>query len=127
MAPSKARKMKDVKYVCFVYGEESAMRTVDDNECIASGEALRHAGHYVAAESLQPVSTARTLRVRGGKVTVTDGPFTEAKEVIAGFYLIDARDFGEALQLAARIPPARVGAIEVRPVRQLGAASEPHR
>ena len=113
-----------MKYVCFVYGDESAMRTINDNECIANGEALRDAGHYVAAESLQPVSTARTLRVRGGKVTVTDGPFTEAKEVIAGFYLIDARDFGEALQLAAKIPPARVGAIEVRPVRQLGVGSE---
>ena len=99
------------------------MRTVDDNECIANGEALRQGGHYVSAESLQPVSTARTLRVRGGKVTVTDGPFTEAKEVIAGFYLIDARDFDEALQLAAKIPPARVGAIEVRPVRQLGASA----
>jgi hypothetical protein len=109
-----------MKYVCFVYGDESAMRTINDNECIANGESLRDAGHYVAAESLQPVSTARTLRVRGGKVTVTDGPFTEAKEVIAGFYLIDARDFNEALQLAAKIPPARVGAIEVRPVRQLG-------
>jgi len=113
-----------MKYVCFVYGDESSMRTINDNECIANGEALRDAGHYVAAESLQPVSTARTLRVRGGKVTVTDGPFTEAKEVIAGFYLIDARNFDEALQLAAKIPPARVGAIEVRPVRQLGAASE---
>jgi hypothetical protein len=115
-----------MKYVCFVYGDESAMRTINDNECIANGEALRDAGHYVAAESLQPVSTARTLRVRGGKVTVTDGPFTEAKEVIAGFYLIDARNFDEALQLAAKIPPARVGAIEVRPVRQLGAVSESH-
>ena len=115
-----------MKYVCFVYGDESAMRTINDNECIANGEALRDAGHYVAAESLQPVSTARTLRVRGGKVTVTDGPFTEAKEVIAGFYLIDARNFDEALQLAAKIPPARVGAIEVRPVRQLGAASTSH-
>ena len=60
-------------------------------------------------------------------MTVTDGPFAEAKEVIAGFYLIDARDFDEALQLAAKIPPARVGAIEVRPVRQLGVASEPPR
>jgi len=108
-----------MKYVCFVYGEESAMRTVDDNDCIANGEVLRHAGHYVAAESLQPVSTAKTLRVRSGKVLVTDGPFAEAKEVIAGFYLIDARDFDEALQLAAKIPPARAGAIEVRPVRQL--------
>jgi hypothetical protein len=110
-----------MKYVCFVYGEESAMRTVDDHECMANGEALREAGHYVAAESLQSVSKAKTVRVRGDKVTVMDGPFTEAKEVIAGFYLIDARDFDEALRLAAKIPPARVGAIEVRPVRQLGA------
>jgi hypothetical protein len=113
-----------MKFVCFVYGEESAMRTVDDHECIANGEALRRGGQYVAAESLQPVSKAKTLRVRGGKTTVTDGPFTEAKEVIAGFYLIDARDFDEALQLAAKIPPARVGAIEVRPVRELRAALE---
>jgi hypothetical protein len=109
-----------VKYLCLVYGEEQAMRTVDDHECIANGEALRQAGHYVAAESLQPIATARTVRVRNGKVSVTDGPFTEAKEVIAGFYLIDARDFDEALRLAAKIPPARVGAIEVRPIRSLG-------
>jgi hypothetical protein len=109
-----------VKYLCLVYGEEQAMKTVNDHECIANGEALRQAGHYVAAESLQPIATARTLRVRNGKVSVTDGPFTEAKEVIAGFYLIDARDFDEALRLAAKIPPARVGAIEVRPVRSLG-------
>jgi hypothetical protein len=116
-----------MKFVCFVYGEESAMRTVDDNDCIANGEALRRDGHYVAAESLEPVSTAKTLRVRGGKVAVTDGPFAEAKEVIAGFYLIDARDFDEALQLAAKIPPARVGSIEVRPVRHLGTALESSR
>lgn len=109
-----------MKYLCLVYGDEKAMRTVDDHECIANGEALRQAGHYVAAESLQPIATARTVRVRNGRTSVTDGPFTEAKEVIAGFYLIDARDFDEALQLAAKIPPARVGAIEVRPVRALG-------
>ncbi len=108
-----------MKYVCFVYGEEPLMRTVDDRECIANGEALRQAGHYVAAESLQPVSTAATVRVRNGKVSVTDGPFTEAKEVIAGFYLIEAHDLEEAIALAAKIPPARVGAIEIRPVRQL--------
>jgi len=106
--------------MCLVYGEEKAMKTVDDNECIANGAALQQGGHYVAAESLQPIATARTLRVRDGKVSVIDGPFAEAKEVIAGFYLIDARDFEEALELAAKIPPARVGAIEVRPVRQLG-------
>ena len=109
-----------MKYLCLVYGDEQAMRTVDDHECMANGEALRQAGHYVAAESLQPIATARTVRVRDGRVSVTDGPFTEAKEVIAGFYLIDASDFDEALRLAAKIPPARVGAIEVRPVRALG-------
>ena len=108
-----------MKYVCFVYGEESLMQTIDDRECIANGEALRQGGHYVAAESLQPVSTAATVRVRNGKVSVTDGPFAEAKEVIAGFYLIEARDLEEATALAAKIPPARVGAIEVRPVREL--------
>src|SRR4051812_14388414 len=108
-----------MKYMCLVYGEEGAMRSVNDNECIANGLALQQGGHYVAAESLQPIATARTLRVRDGRVSVTDGPFAEAKEVIAGFYLIDARDFDEALELAAKIPPARVGAIEVRPVREL--------
>jgi hypothetical protein len=96
------------------------MQTVDDAECVANGEALRRAGHCVTAESLQPIQTAKTLRVREGRVLVRDGPFVEAKEVIGGFYLIDARDFDEALALAAKIPPARVGAIEVRPVRELG-------
>jgi len=108
-----------MKYLCLVYGEEPLMQTIDDRECVANGEALRQAGHYVAAESLQPVSTAATVRVRNGRVTVTDGPFAEAKEVIAGFYLIEARDLEEATALAAKIPPARVGAIEVRPVREL--------
>jgi hypothetical protein len=102
-----------------VYGEEQLMQSIDDHECLANGDALRRAGHYVAAESLQPVSKAATVRVRNGKTTVTDGPFAEAKEVIAGFCLIEAHDLEEAIELAARIPPARVGAIEVRPVRQL--------
>ena len=108
-----------MKFLCLVYGEEKAMRTVNDAECVANGESLRRTGHYIAAESLQPVTTAKTVRVRGGKAVVTDGPFAEAKEVIAGFYLVEARDFDEALQLAAKIPPARVGAVEVRPIRQL--------
>ena len=108
-----------MKFLCLVYGDEKAMQTIHDAECVANGEALQRSGHYVAAESLLPAQTAKTLRVRDGTVSVTDGPFAEAKEVIAGFYLIDARDFDEALVLAAQIPPARVGAIEVRPVRQL--------
>ena len=110
-----------MKFVCFVYGEEKAMQAVNDQECMANGIALQQGGHYVAAEALQPVATAATVRVRNGKIAVTDGPFAESKEMIAGFYLIDARDLDEAIQLAAKIPPARVGAIEIRPVRQLGA------
>jgi hypothetical protein len=108
-----------MKYVCFVYGSEAALQAIDDRECAVNGEVMRRAGHYLAAEALQPISTARTVRLRNGKVSVTDGPFAEAKEVIAGFYLIEARDMDEALQLAATIPPARAGAIEVRPVREL--------
>ena len=73
----------------------------------------------MAAEALQPIDTATTVRVRNGKLSVTDGPFAETKEHLAGFYLIDARDLNEAIQLAAKIPPAREGSIEVRPVRQL--------
>jgi hypothetical protein len=91
---------------------------------MACGQGFQKAGLLVAAEALEPVQTARTVRVRGGKAMVTDGPFAETKELLAGFYLIEAKDFDEALEIAAKIPPAREGSIEVRPVRQLdGAAS----
>jgi hypothetical protein len=80
---------------------------------------MRKSGHYVAAEALQPVKTARTVRVRNGKTSITDGPFAETKEQLGGFYLIEAADENEALRLAAQIPPARVGSIEVRPIREL--------
>jgi hypothetical protein len=73
----------------------------------------------VAAEALQPVDTATTVRIRNGRMSVTDGPFAETKEQLAGFYLIEARDLNDAIQIAARIPPAREGSIEVRPVREL--------
>ena len=75
--------------------------------------------HYLSSEALQQSITARTLHVRSGQVSITDGPFTETKEQLAGFYLIDASDWDEAIALAAKIPPARVGSIEVRPVREL--------
>lgn len=73
----------------------------------------------LAAEALQPVQTATTVRMRAGRLTITDGPFAETKEQLAGFYLIEARDLNEALQLAGHIPAARVGCVEVRPVRDL--------
>ena len=108
-----------MKYLCIVYGEEQQMATVDDRECAACGANLRDAGRLLAAEALQPVRTAKTVRVRNGKVSITDGPFAETKEQLAGFYLIEARDLNDAIQQAAKIPPAREGSIEVRPVRQL--------
>jgi hypothetical protein len=108
-----------VKYLCMVYGEESAMATVADRECAAWGDTLRKSGRYVAAEALQPVRTAKTVRVRNGKTSITDGPFAETKEILAGFYLIDAGTLDEALDIASKIPPARIGSIEVRPIREL--------
>ena len=108
-----------MKYLCLVYGEEEKLGTVADSECLGWGDALRKSGRYIAAEALQPVRTARTVKVRNGKTLITDGPFTEAKEHVAGFYLIDAGDLNEAIQIASQIPPARIGSIEVRPIREL--------
>jgi hypothetical protein len=108
-----------MKYLCLVYGEERNIQTLDDHECLAFDQGLRASGHCVASEALQPVETAVTLRMRNGKLATSDGPFAETKEQLAGFYLIEARDLNEAIQLASKIPPARVGSIEVRPVRPI--------
>jgi hypothetical protein len=108
-----------MKYLCLVYLDEQKLRAVSDRECADCGRDLRDSGVLVAAEALQPVSTATTVRVRNGKVSVTDGPFAETKEQLAGFYLIEARDLNEAILVASKIPPAREGSIEVRPVRDL--------
>jgi len=110
-----------MKYLCLVYMEEKTLDAVPDSDCMAFGEGLRKSGRHIAAEALQRVETATTVRVRDGKVSVTDGPFAETKEQLAGFYLIDAQDLDEAIQVAAKIPPARVGSVEVRPVRELSA------
>jgi hypothetical protein len=108
-----------MKYVCLVYLEDAKVREVPDRECQACGDDMRSKGRLVAAEALQPPSTARTVRMRGGRLSVTDGPFTETKEMLAGFYLIEAQDEAEAIEIASHIPPARIGSIEVRPVRTL--------
>jgi len=108
-----------MKYLCLVYGEEQKIQTMDDRHCVAYDAAIRASGHCIASEALQPVRTATTVRVREGKVSITDGPFAETKEQLAGFYLIDAENLDEAIRIAAGIPPAGVGSIEVRPVRQL--------
>jgi hypothetical protein len=108
-----------MKYLCLVYGEESKIQEVDDLHCLAFDRSVRKSGHCIASEALQPVATATTVRVRNGKVTVTDGPFAETKECLAGFYMIEARDLNEAIQIASRIPPAQIGSIEVRPIRPI--------
>lgn len=108
-----------MKYLCLVYGEEQKIREVDDRHCLAFDQSVRASGHCLASEALEPVSTATTVRVRNGKTSVTDGPFAESKECLAGFYMIEARDLNEAISIASRIPPAQVGSIEVRPIRPI--------
>jgi hypothetical protein len=108
-----------MKYLCLVYLSEEKWSAVPDRECFDCGNGLRSRGTLLAAEPLHPVDTATTVRVRGGRVMVTDGPFAETKEQLAGFYLVDAKDLDEAIQIASTIPPAREGSIEVRPVREL--------
>jgi hypothetical protein len=108
-----------MKYLLLVYGEEHLMREVPDTECMACGEALDRAGKRIAAEALHPIHTATTVRVRDGSTSVTDGPFAETKEQLAGFYLVDAADLDDAIRIAGTLPPARIGSIEIRPVREL--------
>lgn len=108
-----------MKYLCLVYLEDAKFTAVPDSECAACGQSLRDNGTLLAAEPLYPVNTATTVRVRNGRLMVTDGPFAETKEQLAGFYLIEARDLNDAIQVAAKIPPAREGSVEVRPVREL--------
>jgi hypothetical protein len=108
-----------MKYLCLVYLERSTWNAIADRECANCGDSLHESGKLLAAEPLFTVETATTVRVRHGRTVVTDGPFAETKEQLAGFYLIDADDLNEAIQIASRIPPAREGSIEVRPVREL--------
>ncbi len=112
-----------MKYLCLVYANEEALHGSPDSprdaECFAYAQSLAESGRMLAGQALQPVATATTVRVRGGKLSVTDGPFAETKEQLAGFYMVEARDLNEAIQIAGKIPPARVGSIEVRPIREL--------
>jgi hypothetical protein len=115
-----------MKYLCLVYSEEKVLDAMSDGEFqtfsdehVALDEELKKSGHSLVAEALQPVHTAMTVRVRNGKMSTTDGPFAETKEQLGGFYLVEARDLNEAVQIAARIPAARIGSIEVRPLWDL--------
>ncbi len=108
-----------MKYLCLVYLDEKRLDELPDEDCVAYDNSIRNSGHCLASEALQSVQTATTVRVRNGKVSVIDGPFAETKEQLAGFYLVEAADLDEAIELAARIPPAQVGSIEVRPIRPI--------
>jgi hypothetical protein len=114
-----------LKYLCLVYAEEKRIAALSDScewdalvvENLELCEELRKSGHYVSASPLDSVQTAATVRVRNGKLSTVDGPFAETKEQLGGYYLIEARDLNEAIQVAGRIPGARLGSIEVRAIR----------
>ena len=108
-----------MKYLCLVYLDEKRLDELPDEECVEYDTSIRKTGYCLASEALQSVQTATTVRMRNGKLSVTDGPFAETKEQLAGFYMIEARDLNEAIQVAAKIPPARVGCVEVRPIRPI--------
>ena len=102
-------------YLCLIYVEEKKVGTMTKAERDAiTGEYFA----FLGGEALEPVHAATTLRVRNGKLSTTDGPFAETKEQLGGFYLIQARDLNEAIQVASRIPSARLGSVEVRPIRE---------
>ena len=112
-----------MKYLCLIYDAEKEMTEMPPqegrqmmSEYFTFTEDIKRSGHYVAGEALHPVGTATTIRMRNGRLATTDGPFAETKEQLGGFYLIEARDLNEAIQIASRIPSVRTGSIEVRPV-----------
>ncbi|HLW55551.1 MAG TPA: YciI family protein [Candidatus Angelobacter sp.] len=121
-----------MKYLCLVIVDEKKLKALSkrdsqalDDVSMAYDDRLRQSGHFVAAQALEHVSTAATLRLRRGKVSVSDGPFAETKEQVGGFILIEAKDRNEAVELAAKIPALRFGGVEVRPVKELVAAKQP--
>ena len=115
-----------MRYLCLIYFDEKNLDALSEKEYNAHVDdaldyvdELRSGSHLVAADGLLSVQTATTLRVRGGKLSITDGPFAETKEQLGGFYLIEAKDLNEAIQLASKIPSIQFGCVEVRPVREL--------
>jgi hypothetical protein len=112
-----------MRYLCLIYDEEKKIAALSQGESdafmgeyFAFTDGIKASGHYLAGEALHPVETATTVRVRNGKVGTTDGPFAETKEQLGGFYMIEARDLNDAIKVAARIPSAKLGSVEVRPI-----------
>jgi hypothetical protein len=112
-----------VKYMLLIYGDERALNDAEREQCYRESTELAHqlhaAGQYLAAAPLHPTSTATSVRVRRGKPLVTDGPFAETREQLGGYFLIPAKNIDEAIAVAARIPLARLGTVEVRPIVEI--------
>ena len=115
-----------MKFMFTIYHDPKVMDALPEDEmqalvdsAIEYSEELERSGHYIVSNALQRGDTARIIRVQAGKTSTTVGPFAETKEQLGGFFLIEAKDMDEACAIAARFPPARVGVIEVRPVREL--------
>lgn len=109
-----------MKYMLLIYGDEQALSETERQECYVESAQLAHdihsSGEYVAANPLHPTAMATSVRMRNGKRLVTDGPFAETREQLGGYFLIEAKNLDEAIAIAARIPMARKGTVEVRPV-----------
>ena len=115
-----------MRYLCLIYLDESELAAMPEREMdalnarhLAFNDGLLDSGHFIEAEALAPTAASTCVRLRDGKPTLTDGPYAETKEMVAGFYLIEARDLNEAIQVASRIPSAPLGTVEVRPCRDL--------
>jgi len=115
-----------MKFLLMIFHDEGTLDALPKEEmqtlvdsALDYTEEIQQSGHYIVSNALQRARSARTIRVRGGKATITDGPFIETKEQIGGFFLIEAKDMDEACAVAKRFPPARIGTIEVRPVQEL--------
>lgn len=115
-----------MQYLCLIYEDETIWQRMPKaeaekiyDEYWAFTDDLKKSGHYIGSNPLQPTDTATSIRVRNGKVSTTDGPFAETKEQLGGYYLVEAKDLNDALNLASRIPGARFGTIEVRPIMQI--------
>ncbi|MDZ4721978.1 MAG: YciI family protein [Roseiflexaceae bacterium] len=114
-----------MKYLCLMYVEEAKLEALPEHEYnriigefLSYHEELRKSGHYIASSILQPIQMATTIRVRNGKISISDGPFTDTKEQLSGFYLIEARDLNDAIRVASIRLPTRLGCIEIRPIHE---------
>jgi hypothetical protein len=126
MLARRAKRTMPMRYLCLIHLDQKRLDAMPENEMsalnaahLAYNEELLESGQFVEAEALEPATSATCVRIRNGRVALTDGPYAETKEMIAGFYLIEARDLNEAIQIAAKLPAAPLGTVEVRPCRDL--------